>query len=175
MRLGFSEQIVNLQSFQIHPPTRAHGHPYPLPHSCHIQSPLHSLSSAAMPHPTPMRSIHIACPFRSRARRRRLGPSLPPSSAAPSAPALRPAFREPSETPRALQWRVVSPRGQSALSGAWSVQSTQWRVVHWPPGAYWLWSPTLPLPANEAKGAAPPQPCMSWLRSGLGVRGRGRG
>merc|ERR1719181_417766 len=24
--------------------------------------------------------------------------------------------------------------------------------VHWPPGAYWVWSPTLPLPRNGAKG-----------------------
>merc|ERR1719483_1009218 len=44
------------------------------------------------------------------------------------------------------------------------------RVVHWPPGAHLAEAPMpLPPPANEANGDAPPHPCMSWPRARAGL------
>ena len=142
MRLGFSEQSKFTNSYKynpVHQPTTTHPWtPLPatalMPHT--VAAPFSQLRGAAPPHPDALDPYCMPFPIASSA-----------ASARPKPPSIlrgpvrsRPPTRLPGtfrDATRA-QWRVVSPRGQSALSGAWSVQSTQWRVVHWPPGAYWL-------------------------------------
>lgn len=129
MRLGFSELskfTIRSTIKQHHPsmdtPTRFPTHSL-MPHS--RRSIISALRGAAPPHPD---APHIACGLRSRARRRRLGPIIPPPRRRPLPPSDPPSESLPRLHARcsgAWSVRVASPlsvaRGQSSrLSGAWS-------------------------------------------------------